>query len=391
MVKNLFNWPLVIFFLLLILLLSSYYGVKQLTSSISRNDINLKVISLANNISSYVKRAEGHLFLYLTLGDKADRGKFFARIDSLNENILQLDAINGFHTETYLNYSDEMLQVGTDLIALKDKSTLNNKFSFKFHKDKLLLFHKLSSAVRSAGVQMVDDTIAQLDVKKDLVLTEAKNVYVFLLLAGITCLVLIVMLIKKRSAELEYAITLANDLERISNTDALTGIGNRRSFNSVFVTEWQRSVRDTKPIALMLVDIDHFKLFNDTYGHIEGDECLAGVAQTLQFCMKRPADSIWRYGGEEFSIILPDTENAYTVAETCRQAIEQLQIPHKSSTTSKFVTVSIGVGICTPDVHANSIQFIISVDKALYRAKESGRNRVCSEFDTEDVTEIKTT
>jgi GGDEF domain-containing protein len=305
MIKYLLTWPLIIFSLLLILLLSSYYGVYQLTESISRDETNLKVISLANNISSYVKRAEGHLFLYLTLGDKADRGKFFTRINSLKDNILKLNATHKFHTETYLKYTDEMLHVGTNLIDIKDKSIINNnKVLIELYKDELLRLHKLSSAIRSTGVQLVNDATAQIDAKKDLALAEAKNLYIFLLLSGITCLVLIVMLIKKRSEELEYSKKLGEDLDRISNTDALTKIGNRRSFNSAFINEWQRAIRNKKTIALMIIDIDYFKLFNDTYGHVEGDNCLANAAKALQSCMKRPADSIWRYGGALYYLIL---------------------------------------------------------------------------------------
>ncbi len=385
MIKNLLTWPLIIFLLLLTLILSSYYGAYQLSRSITNSNKHLETITLANDISSFVKRAEGHLFLYLTLGNKSDRDKFFSRIDSLKINLSKLKTNNKFDVYSSREAANEMLYLGMGLIDYKDKSISNNSdFLFESHKENLILFHRLSSEIRVAGVDLINQTTTHLNKSSEAILEQSKIIYILLLLSGVTCLLLIVLQIKKRTDDLEYSKKLAYDLDKISNTDELTKIGNRRSFNSVFVTEWQRAIRNKKSIALMIIDIDFFKFFNDTYGHIEGDKCLTTVAQTLRSCMKRPADSIWRYGGEEFAIILPDTDNAYNLAEICRKAIENLQIPHRSSTVSKVVTISIGVCICTPDQETNSISFIINVDKALYRAKNSGRNRVCSDNDKDD-------
>jgi len=394
MIKNLLTWPLVIFFLLLTLLLSSYYGAFQLTTLLKNNKDHLQTITIANDISSFVKRAEGHLFLYLTLGNSNDREKFFKRMDSLKINLSKLKENTNFNVDTKISSVNEMYRLGVDLIESKDESISNNSnYQFESHKEKLLLFHDLSSELRVAGVDLVNQTTTHLNMTSEVILDHSKTDYILILLSGVTCLLLIVLQIKKRTTELEYSQKLAYDLDKISNTDELTKIGNRRSFNSVFVTEWQRAVRNKKSIALMIIDIDFFKLFNDTYGHIEGDKCLTTVAQSLRSCMKRPADSIWRYGGEEFAIILPDTDNAYSLAEICRKTIENLQIPHNSSTVSKVVTISIGVCICTPDQETNSISFIINVDKALYRAKNSGRNKVCTDNDKDDsnVIDLSTT
>ncbi len=394
MIKNLLTWPLIIFVLLLILLLSSYYGAFQLSNSITNSNKYLETITIANNISSFVKRAEGHLFLYLTLGNKSDRDKFFSRMDSLKMNLSKLKINNKFDADSKLDSANEMFYLGMSLIDYKDESiSKNSEFLFESHKEKLLSFHSLSSEIRIAGVDLINQTTSHLDISSETTLEHSKIVYLLILLSGVACLLLIVLEIKKRTDDLEYSQKLAYDLDKISNTDELTKIGNRRSFNSVFVTEWQRAIRNKKSIALMIIDIDFFKLFNDTYGHIEGDKCLTIVAQSLRSCMKRPADSIWRYGGEEFAIILPDTDNAYNLAEICRKAIENLQIPHSSSAVSKVVTISIGICICTPDQETNSISFIINVDKALYRAKNSGRNRVCTDNDKDDtnVVDITTT
>lgn len=394
MLKNLLTWPIVIFFLLLILLASSFYGAYQLTRSINDNNDNLETITFANNISSFVKRAEGHLFLYLTLGNISDRDKFFKRIDSLKINLSHISNNSNFDADTYIDSANEMLALGMRLMEYKDQSVLNNTdFLFESHKNDLLLLHKLSSKIRVAGVDLINHTTTHIDETVNTTLENSKIIYILILLSGITCILLIGLLIKRRTDDLESSQKLAYDLDKISNTDELTKVGNRRSFNSVFVTEWQRAVRNKKSIALLIIDIDFFKLFNDTYGHVEGDKCLTTVAQSLRSCMKRPADSIWRYGGEEFAIILPDTGNAYNLAEICRKAIEDLQISHRSSVVSKVVTISIGVCICTPDQETNSISFIINVDKALYRAKNSGRNRVCTDNDKDDtnVIDIPTT
>jgi diguanylate cyclase (GGDEF)-like protein len=394
MIKNLLSWPLIIFFLLLTLLLSSYYGDYQLTRSIKNNTAHLETIIIANDISSFVKRAEGHLFLYLTLGDISDRDKFFNRIDSLKINLSLLKDNDQFDADTYLDAANEMLRIGWGLIDYKDKSILNDSdFQFESHKDEMLLLHRCSSEIRVAGVDLVNNTTTRLDKSTDNTLDNSKSIYIIFFISGIACLLLIVLQIKQRTTDLENSVKLAQDLDKISNTDELTKIGNRRSFNSVFVTEWQRAIRNKKSMALMIIDIDYFKLFNDTYGHVEGDMCLMTVAQALKSCMKRPADSIWRYGGEEFAIVLPDTDNAYALAESCRKAIESLQIPHKTSKVSNVLTISIGICICTPDQDTNSISFIIDVDKALYRAKESGRNKVCTDNDKDDsnVVDISTT
>ncbi|GJM06111.1 MAG: hypothetical protein DHS20C09_21070 [marine bacterium B5-7] len=386
MIKNLLTWPLIIFFLLLTLLLSSYYGAYQLTKSIKNNNKHLETIIIANSINSFVKRAEGHLFLYLTLGNKNDRDKFFSRMDSLKINLSKLDANNKFDTDAKLDSTNEMFFLAKDLIDYKDESiSKNSDFIYSSHKEDLLLFHRLSNEIRTAGVDLVDQTTDDLNISSAAILEDSKIIYLLIFISGTTCLLLIALQIKKRTDDLAYSQKLAYELDKISNTDELTRIGNRRSFNSVFVTEWQRAIRNKNPIALLIIDIDFFKLFNDTYGHVEGDKCLTTVAQTLRSCMKRPADSIWRYGGEEFAIILPDTDNAYNLAEICRKAIEKLQIPHSTSTVSKVVTISIGVCICTPNQETNSISFIINVDKALYRAKESGRNRVCTDNDDANV------
>jgi len=172
------------------------------------------------------------------------------------------------------------------------------------------------------------------------------------------------------------------ELEVLTKTDSLTGIANRRHFTEYLDAEWKRAIRDKSSLSLIMIDIDHFKCFNDKYGHLSGDECLKKVARCLQSSFHRSTDLIARFGGEEFVAILPNTKNPIIPAEQCRLSIENLKIPNEDASTSSFVTISAGVITITPDETANRAEFERNADRALYKAKESGRNRVCSNSDS---------
>jgi diguanylate cyclase (GGDEF)-like protein len=169
-------------------------------------------------------------------------------------------------------------------------------------------------------------------------------------------------------------------LENLSNLDGLTGIPNRRSFDKVFDTEWRRAVRSHTPISLIMMDIDFFKKYNDSYGHAAGDDCLKQVAQALAKSIKRPQDFIARYGGEEFVALLPesDSKGALTVANIIQDNIESLGIQHCPSTVNGRVTISQGAATIVPTLETTSSLVLEAADKALYEAKEKGRNRVKS-------------
>lgn len=167
-------------------------------------------------------------------------------------------------------------------------------------------------------------------------------------------------------------------LLRVSRTDGLSGIWNRRFFDEILEVEWKRSCRGGKPISLLLLDIDYFKKYNDTYGHQAGDDCIRKVAAVLKDTARRAGDFPARYGGEEFAVILPETdaEKARLVAESIRNRIQELQIPHEASDVSVFVSVSIGISSKIPSKDSNQIEKLLEEsDKALYRSKETGRNR----------------
>lgn len=173
----------------------------------------------------------------------------------------------------------------------------------------------------------------------------------------------------------------ADLLESLSLLDALTGIPNRRRFNEALILEWKRAVRDATPLSLIMIDIDHFKQYNDHYGHGAGDVCLQRVAAELAKSAVRPGDVVARYGGEEFVVILPETdrEAAGLIAERLRERIEKLNLPHAYSATKSVITISAGVATQAELSESLLPQTLHdAADKALYMAKAGGRNRVCS-------------
>ncbi|MES2683320.1 MAG: diguanylate cyclase [Pseudomonadota bacterium] len=166
-------------------------------------------------------------------------------------------------------------------------------------------------------------------------------------------------------------------LRRLVLLDALTGVNNRRAFDERFEQEFLRAARGHGSLGLLMVDIDHFKLYNDTYGHQAGDKCLRQVAQALTATLKRPSDFVARYGGEEFAVLLPDADMAGTLAAAglLLARIRELALPHASSPTSPTISISIGAAVATPPVRGELANFLALADQRLYKAKHSGRDR----------------
>lgn len=178
-----------------------------------------------------------------------------------------------------------------------------------------------------------------------------------------------------------------------AHTDPVTQIANRRYFDTIFKTEWKRAARENKNIALLMIDVDHFKRYNDQHGHHAGDQCLQIIAQCIKSVARRASDVVARHGGEEFVILLPDTglEDAIKIAERLRRNVEEQRIPHSDGALPRIVTVSVGVSCCTPsalntkpEITNEEILYpamlLNAADRALYRAKRNGRNQVSREI-----------
>jgi len=180
--------------------------------------------------------------------------------------------------------------------------------------------------------------------------------------------------VKERTTELQQANL---ELSRLANLDGLTQIANRRRFDEYLAIEWQRHLREKNPLALILIDIDYFKPYNDHYGHQQGDDCLIKVARAIELIPKLSTDLVARYGGEEFVIILPNvkTENALVVAESLRKIISDIAIPHAKSSVSNHVTLSLGIASIIPTLDKNFDSLISQADQSLYSAKHQGRDR----------------
>jgi diguanylate cyclase (GGDEF)-like protein len=177
----------------------------------------------------------------------------------------------------------------------------------------------------------------------------------------------------------ENTLKEANErLERLSAIDGLTGVANRRCFDQTIKREWTRLQRTKDFLSVIMCDVDFFKLFNDTYGHQGGDDCLKSVARALKETARRGGDCVARFGGEEFAVIMPATgkKSAIYIAEKIRQTMEKMAIAHSKSSVAPCVTLSLGVATVVPDDQGTPELLIKRADKALYLAKSSGRNRV---------------
>lgn len=257
--------------------------------------------------------------------------------------------------------------------------------------------HPLSLSTLDDNVRLIHDTIHQLIAYENaaaqyehaILLAQYQNALMQLIFFLVVILVLVMGLAWKIFANIELqqrqliesTETLQHlnlKLEQASYTDSLTALYNRRYFNIVYEREFKRSLRSGKSFVFMMLDIDFFKQYNDTYGHLQGDSALQAVAKVLKMTLQRPGDYPFRLGGEEFGIILSDTDckNAKMMGERVRENIENLKIEHNGSKVSPILTVSIG-GICIiPTVHMGEDALIHTADTNLYAAKQRGRNQV---------------
>jgi diguanylate cyclase (GGDEF)-like protein/PAS domain S-box-containing protein len=182
----------------------------------------------------------------------------------------------------------------------------------------------------------------------------------------------------RKQAE-DKILQLQRELEVLSYRDSLTGVANRRMFDTLYPVEWEKARSSGAPLSLVVIDIDYFKQYNDHYGHVQGDECLRRVAQAMDAGATKPRDLCARLGGEEFVLLLPatDADAARTVAERCRKLLRQQELPHARSGTGRTVTVSMGAGTIVPGAQDDALVFLDRIDRRLYQAKSAGRDRIC--------------
>jgi diguanylate cyclase (GGDEF)-like protein len=209
-----------------------------------------------------------------------------------------------------------------------------------------------------------------------------------LIVASITAIISWNMALRRRVAERTQKLMVQTkklekaklELARLASLDGLTNISNRRYLDEYLENEWLRLSRAASPLSLIMIDIDFFKKFNDHYGHLAGDECLVTIAWILRESIRRPADFVARFGGEEFVCLLPDTalEGALNVAQLINQRLNEVALPHASSPVADIVTVSMGLATCVPSHDKSAMDLIELADKQLYQAKEQGRNRIVS-------------
>jgi len=198
--------------------------------------------------------------------------------------------------------------------------------------------------------------------------------------AGISTGILIILRdISERKVAEELLMKAYQAVERLAVVDPLTGLANRRRFDEYLNAEWHRAMREQSPLSLLMLDADHFKLYNDSYGHLRGDGCLREIAESTLDVVSRTGDLVARYGGEEFAILLPGTgnEGAMVVADELCEAVRTRMLPH-SANPFGIVTVSIGCATITPKLNEESAMLIEMADRALYSAKQNGRNRICN-------------
>ncbi|MFT6984274.1 MAG: diguanylate cyclase (GGDEF)-like protein [Psychromonas sp.] len=211
--------------------------------------------------------------------------------------------------------------------------------------------------------------------------SELEKITLFLSIGGVFISLIIAFTAVRLVANAEKVILEASkQLNEMALQDGLTKIANRRNFDKKLQEEWRRMMRRKEPLSLIFFDVDHFKLYNDNYGHQAGDVCLQTIANTAAQLFKRPGDLFARYGGEEFIAILTNTnlEGATTLAEELRRNVYEAEIDHDTSPVCKFVTISCGVSSVIPD-ESKSDQVLLKIaDEALYEAKEQGRNKIVS-------------
>jgi len=327
------------------------------------------------------KTAEENLYVFLMVNNAENRNEYLKNISSL-QNIISTIPANEYSNDLQVTANQlkqsaqSFIDQGNVILEMYESRSPDFYIfsSSKFIK-KIDQFNKKSMDVRKLGLVLADTSEKLL--KSDNIPIEDtagfKNelLIVFSILINFLIFIIFYLLFRLRAHKNKMI-----SLSELSYVDSLTGIGNRRKFDNEFERQWKISTRTGIGFYLLMLDIDYFKNFNDYYGHTEGDRCLKKVSHLLRNMVSRQTDTVCRYGGEEFAIILSESSNVIDVAEKCRKGIEGLKISNKNSKISEYLTMSIGAGEVLGNVSENYTDGIKKIDIALYLAKRQGRNQV---------------
>jgi len=285
---------------------------------------------------------------------------------------------------TFLPLSDKIMREKIEVILLalnkfedmsinrfnKNYSTKDGKYSlYKKYNEHFNSFIKVADDVETSIQLLITDELKKFNTLK----------IILIITSSITLMVVMFYQNFFAKRRLDFVKTIEEQnrlLKEQSNTDALTNIANRRYFDSFVKEKFAWAKRKQESVSVVMIDVDYFKKFNDTYGHTEGDKCLQKITLEIKHHLRRPTDLVARYGGEEFVVVLLDTNNVEEFVENIRKSIETLKIPNELSECSEYVTISAGLttGIPTEDTEPYSL--VQKADAALYMAKDTGRNRV---------------
>jgi diguanylate cyclase (GGDEF)-like protein len=238
------------------------------------------------------------------------------------------------------------------------------------------------------AIAVAQETTSQLDYQEAERLLNQLTTLIFVV--GSFLGLIISLLLDKTIRDNQRIRAATQELERLANLDGLTQIANRRTFEAHLQQEWARAMRDKNSLTLILCDVDHFRAYNETYGHQAGDDCLRQLALVLDRTAKRPGDLAARYGGEEFAIVLPNTNRSggVVVAQSIQESVSHLPLPQPQPDHATPISVSLGVATVVPSQELSSAMLIELSDRALYLAKERGRNQiVCLEPNSGDLSE----
>lgn len=353
-------------------ILQTYHGnlanviYKAKSNEISFQEINLQIKSSIKKINSQWINYESHF--------KRDEelqyvGYVAVEIKSINDYFLNILEVNA-----------------------KNKSL--DKISISILEDNISSIHKTIKKLIKYEVDIAMYERKKFLVTYDSIMKEVGLVLITIILGVLIISFYVFKSIQNDQTKLEVAtrkLKRANKkLENVSYTDSLTSLHNRRYFNFIYDKELKRAKREKKYITFMMLDIDFFKQYNDTYGHIEGDNALKIVSKSLKDLLKRPSDYVFRLGGEEFGVILSDTDevNSAKVAQKICDVVRDKAIPHKNSNANEFVTISIGVVCCIADDALDEELLITKADEMLYDAKKSGRDRFVITTNVSDAKEM---